>query len=86
METELNRMVATSTIIPVDFSELVSLIVPVFGIVNPVLQIDMHPIPNIDDLYSQVSGTLSYETGFKWRLLTGSSRQRVTETNDDKYS
>ena len=62
-------MVATSVIKPVCVSEWASPIVPVlkrngqvriYGdfkqTVNPVLQIDKYPIPNIDNLYSKVSG------------------------------
>ena len=69
VEAELERMVATSVIKPVCFSEWASPIVPVLKrngqvricgdfkqTVNPVLQIDKYPIPNIDDLYSKVSG------------------------------
>ena len=69
VEVELERMVATSVIKPVCFSEWASPIVPVLKrngqvqicgdfkqTVNPVLQIDKYPIPNIDDLYSKVSG------------------------------
>ena len=68
VEAEPERMVATSVIKPVYFSEWASPIIAVlkrngqvriFGdfkqTVNPVLQIDKYPIPNIDDLYSQVS-------------------------------
>ena len=69
VEAELERMVATSVIKPVCFSERASPIVPVlkrngqFRIcgdfkqtVHPVLQIDKYLIPNIDDLYSKVTG------------------------------
>ena len=69
VEAELERMVATSVIKPVCFSEWTSSIVPVLKrngqvricgdfkqTVNPVLQIDKYPIPNVDDLYSKVSG------------------------------
>ena len=67
MEAELERMVTTSVIKPVCFSgasPVVSVLkrngqVRICGdfkqTVNPVLQIDKYPIPNIDDLYSKVS-------------------------------
>ena len=68
LEAELERMVATSVIKPVCFSEWALPIVPVLKgngqvrirgdfkkTVNPVLQIDKYPISNIDDLYSKVS-------------------------------
>ena len=73
VEAELERMVATSVIKPVCFSEWVSPIVPILKkngqvwicgdfkqTVDPVLQIDKYPIPNIDDLYSKVSGGLYF--------------------------
>ena len=69
VEVELERMVATSVIKPVCFSEWASPIAPVLKrngqvricgdfkqTVNPVLQIDKYPIPKIDNLYSKVSG------------------------------
>ena len=69
VEAELERMAATSVIKPVCFLEWASTIVPVLKrngqvqicgdfrqTVNPALQIDKYPIPNIDDLYSKVSG------------------------------
>ena len=69
VEAELERMAATSVIKTVCFSEWASPIVPVLKrngqvricgdfkqTVNPVLQIDKYPIPNIEDLYSKVSG------------------------------
>ena len=69
VEAELERMVATSIIKPVCFSEWASPIVPILKrngqvricgdfkqTVNPVLQIDKYPIPSIDDLYSKVLG------------------------------
>ena len=101
VETEHDRMVVISVIKQVNFSEWASPIVQVLErngqvricgdfkqTVNPVLQIDKYPIPNIDDLYSKVSegGALFYETGFEGRLFTGPSGRRVTETNDDEYS
>ena len=64
-------MVATSVHKSIDISELASLIVPVLKrsgqvricgdfkrTVNPVLQIDKYPIPNIHDLYCNVSGRI----------------------------
>ena len=78
VETEIDRMVAAYIIITVNFSERVSFIILVLKrngqvricgdfkrVVNPILQINMCPIPNIDDLYSQVSGALFSETGFE---------------------
>ena len=69
MEAELEQRVATSVIKPVCFSEWASPIVPILKrngqlricgdfkqTVYPVLQIYKYPIPNIDDLYSKVSG------------------------------
>ena len=69
VETELGRMVAISIIKPVYFSERASPIVLVLKrngqvricgdlkqTVCPILQIDKYPIPNIEDLYSKVSG------------------------------
>ena len=69
VEAELEQMVATSVIKPVCFSERASPIVPVLKrngqvwicgdfkqTVKSVLKIDKYPIPNIDDLYSKVSG------------------------------
>ena len=69
VEAELEQMVATSVIKPVCFSEWSFLIVPILKrngqvricedfkeTVNPVLQIDKYAIPNIDDMYSNVSG------------------------------
>ena len=69
LEVELEQMVATSVIKPVYFSEWASLIILILKRngqvricgdfkqnVNPVLQIDKYPIPNIYDLYSKVSG------------------------------
>ena len=69
VEAERKRMVATSDIKPVCFSEWASPIFPVLKrngqvricgdfkqTVKPVLQIDKYPFPNINDLYSKVSG------------------------------
>ena len=69
VEAELEQIIATSVIKPVCFSEWASPIVPVLKrngqiwicgdfkqTVNPVLQIDKYPIPNIDNLYSKVWG------------------------------
>ena len=68
METELDRIVATSVIKQDYFSEWASPIVPVLKrndqvricddfkqTVNPVLQIDKYLILNIDDLHSKAS-------------------------------
>ena len=100
VKTQLVRIVATSVIKPVDFSEWASPIVPILKrnrqvripgnfkqTVNSVLQIDMNLILNIDDLYSKILlKALFYDTGFEWPLFTGSSGQKVTKSNDDKYS
>ena len=100
VETEHDRMLATSVIQPVSFSKWVSPIVSVLKrngqvricgdfkqTVNLVFPIYKYPFPIIDDLYSKVSvGALFYKTLFQWRFFTGSSGRRVTETNDNKYS
>ena len=73
VEAKLERMVVTSVIKPVCFSEWAFPIVPVLKrnaqvricedfkqTVNPFLQIDKYPISNINDLYSKVSGGLYF--------------------------
>ena len=69
VKAELEQMVATSIIKPICFSEWASPIASVLKrngqvricgdfkqTVNPFLQLDKYPIPNIDNLYSKVLG------------------------------
>ena len=97
VETELDRMVATSVIKRVYFSKWASIVsvlkrngqVRICGdfkrIVNPVLQIDNYPIPNIDDLYFKV---LVRWGSFISRDLSDTYLQvplvEKSQTNDDK--
>ena len=101
VEAELERMVATSVIKPVCFSEWASPIVPVLKrnsqvricgdfkqTVNPVLQIDKYPTPNIDDLYPKVSGghyftQLDLSDAY-WQVPLDEESQKLTTINTHK--
>ena len=92
VEAELERMVATSVIKPVCFSEWASSIVWMCGdfkyTVNPVLQIDKYPIPNIDDLYFKISGGRYFTrldlSDAHLQVLFDEKSQKITTINTHK--
>ena len=73
VDNELQRLQATGVIVPIEHSNWAAPIVPVLKanwevricgdyklIVNKAAKVDQYPIPNIDDLYSKLSGGVAY--------------------------
>ena len=73
VEEELFRLQAAGIISPMKFSDWATPIVPVVKsngtvricgdyktTVNPILEVDRHPLPDIDDLLSQLAGGVAF--------------------------
>ena len=100
VESELDRLQEEGVIRPVEFSEWAAPIVPVLKAsgdiricgdykvtINQAVKVDKYPIPNIDDLFTKVSGgqlftTLDLRNAYQQVVFRG----RVTETHDNKYN
>jgi hypothetical protein len=101
VDTELERLQKEGVIQPVEFSDWASPIVPVLKptgevricgdyklTLNRALKVDMHPIPNIEDLYTKLAGGCVYSKldlshAYQQLVLDESSR-KLTAINTSK--
>ena len=99
VDNELQRLQATGVIVPIEHSDWAAPIVPVLKTngevricgdykltVNKAAKVDQYPIPNIDDLYSKLSGGVAYS-----KLDLSHAYEQVCLSNpipniDDLYS
>ena len=96
VESELDRLQEEGVIRPVEFSEWAAPIVPVLKAsgdiricgdykvtINQAVKVDKYPIPNIDDLFTKVSGgqlftTLDLSNAYQQVVLEEESRKLTT--------
>ena len=94
VENEINRLVANGTLSPVDYSDWATPIVPVVKrdgsiricgdfnfTVNPLLNIDVYPMPKIEDIFANLSGGKLFST----IDLANAYQQMMVEDESKKY-
>ena len=94
VENEINRLVANGTLSPVDYSDWATPIVPVvkrdgsiriYGdfkvTVNPLLNIDVYPMPKTEDIFANLSGGKLFST----IDLANAYQQMMVEDESKKY-
>ena len=93
VDNELQRLQATGVIVPIEHSDWAAPIVPVLKAngevricgdykltVNKAAKVDQYPIPNIDDLYSKLSGGVAYS-----KLDLSHAYEQVCLSNESQH-
>ena len=93
VDNELQRLQATGVIVPIEHSDWAAPIVPILKAngevricgdykltVNKATKVDQYPIPNIDDLYSKLSGGVAYS-----KLDLSHAYEQVCLSNESQH-
>ena len=93
VDNELQRLQSTGVIVPIEHSDWAAPIVPVLKAngevricgdyklsVNKAAKVDQYPIPNIDDLYSKLSGGVAYS-----KLDLSHAYEQVCLSNESQH-
>ena len=93
VDNELQRLQSTVVIVPIEHSDWAASIVPVLKAngevricgdyklsVNKAAKVDQYPIPNIDDLYSKLSGGVAYS-----KLDLSHAYEQVCLSNESQH-